>query len=112
MTSVMRPGTGLGESVANKCAPGFYAAHPCHGDFRDIETEPSVKEIDSYLVRIVRRDGDALAGVVEQVHTGRTAPFASLADLNALLSGRRRFARFRSPVANDDDPQSPTSRKP
>lgn len=73
-----------------------------------------MKEIDSYLVRIVRRDGDTLAGLVEQVHSGRTAPFASLADLSALLSGRRRFARFRKPVASgsDDTPQPPTSRKP
>ena len=60
-----------------------------------------MKEIDSYLVRIVRRNGDTLAGVVEQVHTGRTAPFATLADLSALLSGQRRFARFRSPLVSD-----------
>ena len=80
--------------------------------FRDIETEPSLKEIDSYLVRIVRRDGDTLAGIVEQVHSGRSAPFASLADLNALLSGQRRFARFRSPVTGDRNPQPTTSRKP
>jgi hypothetical protein len=71
-----------------------------------------MKEIDSYLVRIVRRDGDTLAGVVEQVHTGRSAPFASLADLNALLSGQRRFARFRSPVASQPSPQPRSSRKP
>jgi len=74
--------------------------------------EPSVKEIDSYLVRIVRREGDALAGVVEQVRTGRTAPFATLAELSELLGGQRRFARFRSPVAGNDDAPNPQPRKP
>ena len=68
-----------------------------------------MKEIDSYLVRIVRRDGDASAGVVEQVRTGKTAPFASLAELIALLGGRRRFARFRSPVTGDDTPLNPSN---
>lgn len=66
-----------------------------------------MKEIDSYLVRIVRRDGDASAGVVEHVRTGKTAPFASLAELSALLGGRRRFARFRRPVAGDDTTPNP-----
>jgi hypothetical protein len=60
-----------------------------------------VKEIDSYLVRIVRREGDALAGVVEQVRSGKTAAFASLTELSELLGGRRRFTRFRAPVASD-----------
>jgi len=69
---------------------------------RDIDTEPSVKEIDSYLVRIVRREGGSLAGVVEQVRTGKTAAFATLAELSELLGGRCRFSRFRSPVASDD----------
>ena len=61
-----------------------------------------MKEIDSYLVRIVRREGDALAGVVEQVRTGKTAAFATLAELSELLGGQRRFTRFRSPVASSD----------
>jgi hypothetical protein len=73
----------------------------------DINTEPSVKEIDSYLVRIVRREGASLAGVVEQVRSGKTAPFATLAELSELLAGQRRFTRFRSPVASDGEtPQS------
>jgi hypothetical protein len=66
------------------------------------DSEHSVKEIDSYLVRIYRREGDALAGLVEQVDTGKTAPFATLADLSQLLSGQRRFARSRRPVAATD----------
>ena len=52
-----------------------------------------MREIVSYVVRIYRRDGDAFAGLVEQVHNGRTASFATLAELMALLSGRRAFAR-------------------
>ena len=52
-----------------------------------------MREIFSYLVRIVRRDGDVLDGVVEQVRSGRTAPFATLAELTDLLSGRRPFGR-------------------
>jgi len=68
-----------------------------------------VKEIDSYLVRIVRREGDALAGVVEQVRSGKTAAFATLAELSELLGGQRRFTRFRAPVAGDGTaPQSKT----
>jgi hypothetical protein len=105
----MRPGTAAGESVANKCAPDFYAARHVTGLPWHRKTEPSVKEIDSYLVRIVRRDGDASAGVVEQVRSGKTAPFASLAELSALLAGRRRFARFRSPVAGDDATPKPSN---
>ena len=74
---------------------------------RDIDTEPSVKEIDSYLVRIVRREGGSLAGVVEHVRSGKTAPFATLAELSELLGGRRRFTRFRSPVAGDGETSQP-----
>lgn len=69
-----------------------------------------MKEIDSYLVRIVRREGDALAGVVEQVRSGKTAAFASLAELSELLGGRRRFTRFRAPVASDDAAPQPRKR--
>jgi hypothetical protein len=69
-----------------------------------------VKEIESYLVRIVRRDGDALAGVVEQVRTGKTATFATLAELSDLLGGHRRFVRFRSPVQSDDVTPQPKKR--
>jgi len=52
-----------------------------------------VREIFSYLVRIYRRDGDVLAGLVEQVRSGRTAPFATLAELSELLGGKRAFGR-------------------
>jgi hypothetical protein len=52
-----------------------------------------VREIFSYVVRIYRRDGEVLAGLVEQVRTGKTAPFATVAELSELLSGRRSFTR-------------------
>jgi hypothetical protein len=67
-----------------------------------------VREIVSYLVRIVRRDGDALAGLVEQVRSGKTAPFANETELADLLSGRRAFTRrpirHRRPVHPDLTP--------
>jgi hypothetical protein len=71
-----------------------------------IEIRGLVREIFSYVVRIYRRDGEVLAGLVEQVKTGRTAPFATLAELSDLLSGRRSFSRpaFRRAV----DPPRPS----
>jgi hypothetical protein len=60
---------------------------------RAIDSEAFVREIFSYLVRIYRREGEVLAGLVEQVRTGKTAPFATLAELSELLSGRRSFGR-------------------
>lgn len=48
-------------------------------------------EIHSYLVRIFRREGELFAGTVEQVRSGRVASFATLDELCALISGRRRF---------------------
>lgn len=51
------------------------------------------QEIDSYLVRVVRRKGELFAGTVEQVRSGRVASFATLDELCALISGRRRFAQ-------------------
>ncbi|MCW5656487.1 MAG: hypothetical protein KIT60_02180 [Burkholderiaceae bacterium] len=71
-----------------------------------------MKEIDSYLVRIVRREGDALAGVVEQVRTGKTAPFATLAELSDLLGGQRRSTRFRRPVTVDPLPPKKRASRP
>ena len=52
-------------------------------------------EISSYLVRIYRRDGQTMAGLVEQVKSGRSAPFVNGAELIELLDGRRRFTRRR-----------------
>lgn len=74
-----------------------------------------MREIFSYLVRIYRREGEVLAGLVEQVRSGKTAPFATLAELSELLSGRRPFGRrpFRRPVdAEGGPPPNTTHRDP
>ena len=55
--------------------------------------EVFVKSIYSYVIRIYRRDGEAFAGLVEDVQTSRTAPFQSLAELCEVLSTRRPFSR-------------------
>ena len=52
-----------------------------------------MKAIRSYVIRIYRRDRDALVGVVEDVEGGRTAAFQSELDLGALLAGRQPFPR-------------------
>ena len=52
-----------------------------------------MKPIHSYVIRIYRRDARALAGLVENVRTGRACPFQSLAELCELLSGDKPFAR-------------------
>jgi hypothetical protein len=69
-----------------------------------------VREIDSYVIRIYRRDADALAGVVEDVQSSRTAPFQSLAELCEVLSGRKRFAR--RPARRARAPFLPTGGQP
>ena len=82
----MRRTDRIGESVGNPWPPDFY-------DARRWLSEVFVREIESYVVRVYRRDGEALAGLVEQVHSGRTAPFATAAELSDLLSGRCPFGR-------------------
>jgi hypothetical protein len=52
-----------------------------------------VRELHSYIIRIYRRDAQALAGLVEEVHSSRKAAFQSLPELCELLSGRRTLAR-------------------
>jgi len=52
-----------------------------------------VRQIHSYVIRVYRRDAEALAGLVEDVQSGRSAPFQSLPELCELLSGRKPFGR-------------------
>lgn len=52
-----------------------------------------MKALQSYVVRVYRRDAEALAGLVEDVNTARTAPFRSLAELCDVIAGRMRFRR-------------------
>jgi hypothetical protein len=69
-----------------------------------------VREILSFVVRIYRRDGGVLAGLVEQVRSGKTAAFGSEAELSDLLSGRRSFSRRPIRHRRADDPASAASR--
>lgn len=45
--------------------------------------------IKSFVIRIYRQDRSGLAGTVEDVRTGRSRAFRSLAELWLALSGRR-----------------------
>lgn len=56
-----------------------------------------MREIHSYVIRIYRRDAEALAGVIEDVQRARSVPFRSLAELGDLLSGRKPFPRRPAP---------------
>jgi hypothetical protein len=61
--------------------------------------------IRSFVVRIYRRHGrGGLDGVVEDVATGRSRPFHSIAELWAALRGTRR-----SPGRKDAPSVSPTA---
>jgi hypothetical protein len=57
-----------------------------------------LKPIRSYVIRIYRRDADAIAGVIEDVRSNHTAAFKSLADLWQVLSGKRRLPHRRTGV--------------
>ena len=50
-----------------------------------------MKPIRSYLIRIYRRDAQALGGLIENVRTRRTASFQSLDELCDLLNGKKPF---------------------
>ena len=64
-----------------------------------------MRVIQHYVIRIYRRDGEAVAGLIENVQTGKSAPFQSLADLCELLIGRkpinRRVERNAAPACDD-----------
>jgi hypothetical protein len=55
-----------------------------------------MRQHHSFVVRIYRRDAETVAGLVEQVETGRAAAFHSLKDLCDLLGGQRAFPRRRA----------------
>ena len=61
----------------------------------------------SYVIRIYRRDADSFAGLLEEVRSGKAAPFRTLAELCELLSGRRKFPR-RGARANTTTTTTPT----
>lgn len=64
--------------------------------------------IRSYVVRIYRSGRTGVAGVVEDVRTGRTQPFGSVAELWQAL--RERSPRPAEP--RPDEPQPPPSEMP
>jgi len=49
--------------------------------------------IRSFVIRIYRRDRHGIAGLVEDVRTGKSTPFSSLATLWAALTARPRKRR-------------------
>ncbi len=75
-----------------------------------------MKVIRAYVIRLYRRDATALAGVVEDVQSSRSAAFRSFAELAELLNGRRAFARRRAATTTSTTPEgadsAPTSPYP
>ena len=66
-----------------------------------------MRQIHSYVVRIYRQDSVAVAGLIEDVETGRAVPFQSLGELGDILTGRKPFPRRaarRHEVANGAPP--------
>ena len=63
-----------------------------------------MKPIYSFVIRIYRRDADAIAGVIEDVRTSRTAAFTSIADLWIVLSGKRRMPRRQARIPMTEPP--------
>lgn len=59
-----------------------------------------MKVIRAYVIRLYRRDATALAGVVEDVQSSRSAAFRSFAELGELLNGRRAFPRRAAATAS------------
>ena len=53
----------------------------------------TMNPIRSFVIRIYRRDRHGIAGLVEDVRTGHSTPFSSLATLWAALTARPRKRR-------------------
>lgn len=65
-----------------------------------------MKIVRSFVIRVYRRDAVALAGLVEDVQSRRSAAFRSVGELGELLWGRRPFPR-RPRRGADGDALSP-----
>jgi len=52
-----------------------------------------LEPIHSYIIRIYRRDAHAIAGVIEDVRSNRSAPLKSATELWQVLAGTRRLPR-------------------
>jgi len=70
-----------------------------------------LKPIYSYVIRIYRRDADAIAGVIEDVRNNRSAPLRSAAELWQVLAGTRRLPRRPTavPILPSHHPKGPGS---
>jgi hypothetical protein len=61
--------------------------------------------IRSFVVRIYRHGRTGIDGVVEDVRTGRTRPFHSIAELwDVLRAGHRRSGPLRKDASTDTPP--------
>ena len=69
-----------------------------------------MKPIRSYLIRIYRRDAQALGGLIENVRTRRAASFQSLDELCDLLSGRKPFGTRRPRTGSPAGEPAPSDR--
>jgi hypothetical protein len=49
----------------------------------------TVRHILHFVIRVYRRDTEVFAGLLEDVQTGRSRPFQSLAELCELLAARK-----------------------
>ena len=54
-----------------------------------------MRHILHFVIRVYRRDTEVFAGLLEDVQTGRSRPFQSLAELGELLAGRTSRRRTR-----------------
>ena len=61
-----------------------------------------MQPIKSFVVRIYRQDRDSIAGLVEDVRTGRSRPFRTLGGLWAALT--RRWSRRGAEAADEASP--------
>lgn len=59
--------------------------------------------IRSFVIRIYRRDRQGIAGLVEDVRTGKSTPFSSLATLWAALTAPSRKRRADTGQAATED---------
>jgi len=63
-----------------------------------------VRQILHFVIRVYRRDTEVFAGLLEDVQSGRSRPFQSLAELCELLAARKPRPRARD-SATDPNPK-------
>lgn len=63
-----------------------------------------MRQILHFVIRVYRRDTEVFAGLLEDVQSGRSRPFQSLAELCELLAARKPRPRARD-SATDPNPK-------